>query len=82
MIIEITNDSHAFVAFLTASMGIGYAFFNRPGFGIGKLLVLVFIGGSLALTAYEKHHMLDIGLGLFVGFLHARGYTGTFNPFA
>ncbi|MFQ3248086.1 MAG: hypothetical protein ACJAYF_003286 [Arenicella sp.] len=72
MIIEITNDPHSFIVFLTASMGIGYAFFNRQGFGLGKLAVLVFVGGPLFITAYERHHMVDVGLGLLVGFLHAK----------
>lgn len=80
MIIEITNNPHSFIAFLTASMGIGYTFFNRQGFGFGKLFTLVFLGGSLLLTAYERHHMVDIGLGLFIGFLHAKGKISLINP--
>jgi DnaJ-domain-containing protein 1 len=81
MIIEITNDPHSFIVFLTASMGIGYAFFNRNGFGLGKLMVLVFIGGPLFLTAYERHHMVDVSLGLLIGFLHAKEMIGAINPF-
>ena len=81
MIIEITNNPHSFIAFSTASMGIGYTFFNRQGFGLGKLITLVFLGGTLFLTAYERHHMVDIGLGLFIGFLHAKGKIGVINPF-
>ncbi|MFQ3247984.1 MAG: hypothetical protein ACI9SP_004643 [Arenicella sp.] len=81
MTIEITNDPHSFIVFLTASMGIGYAFFNRKGFGLGKLVVLVFVGGPLFLTAYERHHMVDVSLGLLIGFLHAKEMIGVVNPF-
>lgn len=80
MIIEITSNPHSFIAFLTVSMGISYAFFNRQGFGLGKLFTLVFIGGSFFLTAYTHHHAVDVGLGIIVGFLHAKGMIGVINP--
>lgn len=79
MIIEITTNPHSFIAFLTLSMGISYAFFNRQGFGLGKLFTLVFIGGSFFLTAYTHSHMVDVGLGVIVGFLHAKGMIGGIN---
>lgn len=82
MIIEITSNPHSFVVFLTASMGISYAFFKRRGFGLGKLIALVFLGGPMLLTAYERGHIVDIGLGLIIGFLHAKGMIQVVNPFA
>lgn len=82
MIIEITSNPHSFIVFLTASMGIGYAFFKRRGFGLGKLITLVFLGGPMLLTAYERGHTVDIGLGLIIGFLHAKGMIQAVNPFA
>lgn len=81
MTIEITSNPHSFIVFLTLCMGLGYAFFNRPGFGIGKLFVLVIIGGLLFITAYERHHIVDVSLGLFIGFLHAKGKLGVVNPY-
>jgi len=81
MIIEITSNPHSFIVFLTASMGIGYAFFKRRGFGLGKLITLLFLGGPMLLTAYERGHTVDIGLGLIIGFLHAKGVIQAINPF-
>ena len=80
MIIEITQNPHSFIVFLTVSMGLGYAFFRRPGFGIGKLFILLFLGGTLFFTAYERNHIVDVGLGILIGFLHAKEMLGLINP--
>ncbi len=77
MIIEVTNNPHSFIAFFTLSMGLGYSFFHRQGFGMGKLLVLVFIGIPFLSLIYENHHTVDVTLGLVIGYLHSKGMIGT-----
>ena len=80
MIIEITQNPHSFIVFLTVSMGLSYAFFRRTGFGIGKLFMLLFLGGTLFFTAYERNHIVDVGLGLLIGLLHAKDLLNLINP--
>ena len=76
MTLEITNNPHGFLVFLTLSMGLSYGFFNRPGFNFGKGLVLVLIGLPILLIAYQGHHMVDVGLGLVIGYLHSKNMLG------
>ncbi len=81
MTIEITNNPHSFIVFLTLSMGISYALFARSGFGLGKLFSILFIVAPLALTAYERHHIVDMGLGFIIGTLFAKGIIDVSRPF-
>lgn len=82
MTIEITNNPHSFIVFLTLSMGISYSLFVRPGFGFGKILAIVMVVIPMGLMAYERHHIVDIGLGFIIGFLFAKGIIDTSRPLA
>lgn len=82
MTIEITNNPHSFIVFLTLSMGISYSLFARPGFGFGKILAIVMVVIPVGLMAYERHHIVDIGLGFIFGFLFAKGIIDTSRPLA
>lgn len=81
MTIEITSNPHSFIVFLTLNMGISYALFARSGFGLGKLFAVLFIVAPLALTAYERHHIVDMGLGFIIGTLFAKGIIDVSRPF-
>lgn len=82
MTIEITNNPHSFIVFLTLSMGISYSLFARPGLGFGKILAIVMVVIPMGLMAYERHHIVDIGLGFIIGFLFAKGIIDTSRPLA
>jgi len=81
MTFEIDLNPHSFVAFMTIAAGVSYIFFNsRTGFGVVKLMTILFFVIPSVMIGNSLGHSVDIVVGAGLGFMTARRIT-LFNPF-